>query len=247
MIGASCISTHQQIQTLIPYVDGFLIGSSLSKSSNIELTMREILYGHIKICGLTQKEDVLKAFACGATYGGLIFADNSPRKVTLAQAFTIKVAPLHYVGVFANQPQSMIKDIAEKLKLHAVQLHDCGSENEIAQLRQILLPTCQIWLAVNGNKPLPRTLPPYVDKLVVDNMTSSDLGGTGKSFSWEVLINSHLLPHLLIAGGLNEMNIHEARKIGAFGLDINSGVEQKPGVKDHHKLENVFLKLRSKG
>lgn len=89
------------------------------------------------MCGLTRTQDVKAAYQAGAYYAGLIFAEKSPRKVTLSQAQElITQAPLAFVGVFQNQPIALICDYAEKLKLSAIQLHGQEDTQFIEQLRQ---------------------------------------------------------------------------------------------------------------
>jgi indole-3-glycerol phosphate synthase/phosphoribosylanthranilate isomerase len=245
IIAASGIKTHQDIQLLNPFVNGFLIGSSLSRSINLEMTMRELIFGAVKICGLTRKQDVIKAYQSGASYGGLIFVDKSPRKVTVEQALEIAVAPLQYVGVFLDQSLDLIATTAKKLNLHAVQLHGYSDEQTLSALRKQLPFSCEIWLALDGNESLPTTLPQHVNKIVIDNLTKHQ-GGTGKVFNWDTIKQSCLLPHLILAGGLSCTNIEQAKKMGTWGLDINSGVEQAPGIKDHQFIDDVFTLLRKR-
>jgi indole-3-glycerol phosphate synthase/phosphoribosylanthranilate isomerase len=245
LIAASGIQTNKQIQALAPHVNGFLIGSCLSKSQNIELTMRELIFGNIKICGLTRKQDAKKAFESGACFGGMIFADESSRKISLQQALKIKAIPLQYIGVFTNQTIDKIIFYAKTLQLYAVQLYGY-SHDLIATLRKLLEPYCQIWLAINGNEPLPSIMPLYVDKLVVDNM-SKQQGGTGLAFDWNNIIDSPLLEHMVLAGGLSPINIHIAKRLNTWGLDINSGIEINPGIKDHRLIDSLFAQLKTIG
>ncbi len=240
MIAESGIQTHQQIQQLRQNVQGFLIGSALSKSENVALTIRELRFGTIKICGLTRAIDATHAFSMGASLGGLIFSEHSLRCITLAQAHKIiQAAPLQYVGVFTDQNIDFMIEAAQKLQLHAVQLHQFPN-HKIALLREKLPPDCQIWQAFSGNATIPHILPPLINKMVVDN---GQLGGTGKSFHWDRIENSPLLPHILLAGGLCRDNIRQAKALKTWGLDINSGVETQPGIKDRTQLEELFNEI----
>lgn len=241
IIAASGINSHQQIQLLQDHVHGFLIGSALSKSPHVEKTMRELLFGNIKICGLTRITDAIQAYASGATLGGLIFAENSARKISLGTAYSIvSCAPLNYVGVFVQQPIPYIVELTQKLQLFAVQLHGGESVEYIASLRQALPPQCQIWFAIAGNHSLPEKLPSFVDKLVIDNITQDKPGGSGKFFDWKKIANHPLLQHSLLAGGIDLLNIQLAKKMGTWGLDINSGIELSPGIKDHAKIRKIL-------
>ncbi|MBN9289102.1 MAG: bifunctional indole-3-glycerol-phosphate synthase TrpC/phosphoribosylanthranilate isomerase TrpF [Gammaproteobacteria bacterium] len=245
IIAASGIKTHQQIHELSPYANGFLIGSSLSKSENINILMRELIFGAIKICGLTRQQDVQQAFKVGASYGGFIFAENSPRKITLEKAKKlVSLAPLHYVGVFVQQSMEYVAQVAQTLNLYAVQLHGGETQDYIKQLRLILPSHCHIWLTYAGGSNLPHVLPHAVDKIVLDKTILG--GGGGKTFNWEKLKDTPLSQHIMLGGGLNVENIQSAQNLGLWGLDINSGVESIPGIKDDNKLEHLFFKLREK-
>lgn len=244
IIAASGISTHQEITRLSPYVNGFLIGSSLSKSQHPDLCLRELVYGSIKICGLTRAQDSLAAYEQGAIYGGLIFAANSKRCITLENAqAVVKSAPLQYVGVFSQQPIDMVIYYAISLDLAAVQLHGGESPDYIASLRQALPARCQIWIAINGQTALPTTLPSHVDKCVIDNMQNNQ-GGTGKTFDWQSVRHYGIRQHCFLAGGIEPNNVIQAKQTGLFGLDVNSGVEQAPGIKDPVLLKQLFQTLR---
>ncbi len=245
IIAASGIKSAQTIAKLAPYVNGFLIGSVLSQSKDLAITLRELVYGHIKICGLTRQEDSMHAYQQGASYGGLIFVSSSPRCITLEQAqMVIQSAPLRYVGVFANQPISTLIQYTKTLGLYAVQLHGHESHAYITELRQALPNNCQIWSAVSGNADLPNSLPSGIDKLIVDNMDKKQLGGSGRAFIWENVRFYGLRQHCLLAGGIHQDNIHDALQTGFAGLDINSGVEQQPGIKDPQKIQTLLQIIR---
>ncbi len=247
MIAASGIKSAQMIAKLAPYVNGFLIGSALSQSEDPNTLLRELVYGHIKICGLTRQQDSLHAYQQGASYGGLIFVPASARCLNLEQAQkVIAGAPLRYVGVFAKQSITTLIDYVKKLNLFAIQLHGHESPAYIATLRQALPKTCQIWFAVSGDNDLPHALPPNIDKLVIDNMNSKQLGGSGQTFAWENVRYYGLRQHCLLAGGIHQENIQNAMQLGFAGLDINSGVEQQPGIKSLHKIQSLLQSIREK-
>ncbi len=244
IIAASGLQSHQDIQPLLTKVNGFLIGSSLMKSNNMLKTIHDFIYGPIKICGLTTKEDAQLAYERGASYGGLIFAANSKRKISLEQARTIVQTELNYIGVFVNQDITEIINIAKTLNLSAIQLHGQEDANTIAAIRQQLPPKCQIWKAIDGNIPLPKLMPIYVDKLLIDNKIGQKFGGTGKSFNWHSIKSHPLLKDIMLSGGIDTNNVLEAKRYGSWGIDVNSGVESSPGIKDRAKLELFFQTLK---
>lgn len=245
IIAESGITSHEDIMKLKPYVHGFLIGTALNQSPRPDLKLREILFGHIKICGLTSPDAAIQAYQHGAIYGGLNFVPTSQRVISKEQAARIHCsAPLAYVAIFANQSIEYIIDIANTLSLYAIQLHGNETQAYIDTLRKKLPITCQLWKAINGNQILPKELPKNIDKLIIDNQNDSSLGGTNSCFDWEKLKYSSILEHSFIAGGLHVQNIEKAKSYASFGLDINSGVESAPGIKDEFKLKAIFEQLR---
>ncbi len=246
IIVGSAIDSHHEINSLKPLVNGFLIGSALSKSADCLQTMRELIYGHVKVCGLTSQDDAVFAYEQGATYGGVIFAPHSLRKITLAQAKLIAQSPIKLVGVFANQPIELIVDYTKALKLTAVQLHGSESITFIQDLRKTLHSSCKIWQAIPGNIPIPTQLPQEVNKFIVDNKTIS-FGGTGECFDWKMLKHSPLLNKIMLSGGISKDNLIEAKKLKTWGIDVNSKIEQSPGVKDKQMLSTFFKTLKQLG
>ncbi|MBS9433101.1 bifunctional indole-3-glycerol-phosphate synthase TrpC/phosphoribosylanthranilate isomerase TrpF [Photorhabdus hainanensis] len=240
VISESGIHQHQQIRDLSHYANGFLIGSALMAQSNLDLALRQLILGENKVCGLTRPQDAKAALQAGAVYGGLIFAEHSPRNTNIQQAQQIiNAANLKYVGVFQNQSSAFISHTARTLSLAAVQLHGAEGEVYIAELRKTLPENCQIWKAIDMSKEAFHVQAENVDRYLLDN----GKGGTGQSFDWQ-LLEKQLLANVMLAGGLNEENCQQAAKYGCCGLDFNSGVESAPGIKSSHKLNKVFQLLR---
>lgn len=240
IISESGIRQHRQVRELSQFAHGFLIGSSLMAQQNLDLALRRLLLGNNKICGLTRPQDAKTALQMGAVYGGLIFAEKSPRKVSLQKAQQIiNEASLQYVGVFQNQPVDIVSDIARTLSLTAVQLHGHENEDYINTLRTVLPEHCEIWKAIDMSKTAEFSEIPNVDHLLLDNGS----GGTGKPFDWQ-LINPQLQHNNMLAGGLNADNCQQAATLGCYGLDFNSGVEVSPGIKSSQKIKQVFQQLR---
>ncbi|WP_226052341.1 bifunctional indole-3-glycerol-phosphate synthase TrpC/phosphoribosylanthranilate isomerase TrpF [Dickeya chrysanthemi] len=241
VISESGISRHAQIQELSQYANGFLIGSSLMEEEDLTLAVRRVILGENKVCGLTRPDDAAVVFQAGAVYGGLIFVASSPRCVTTSQARTVMAgAPLRYVGVFRDAPLAEIAEVASSLQLAAVQLHGHEDATTIAALRAQLPATCQIWKAQSVGDTLPSLALAHVDRVLLDN----GQGGSGQAFDWS-LLQGHSLQQVLLAGGLGPDNAAQAAKLGAAGLDFNSGVESQPGIKDPQKIAAVFQTLRT--
>ncbi|EMY0634342.1 bifunctional indole-3-glycerol-phosphate synthase TrpC/phosphoribosylanthranilate isomerase TrpF [Providencia rettgeri] len=240
VISESGIHQHQHIQSLNQFANGFLIGSALMEQTDLDKALQRLLVGEHKVCGLTREQDAKAVLDAGACFGGLIFAEGSPRKVTLSQAQNIiHAAPLKYVGVFRNQSADFVAHIAQRLALSAVQLHGQENQEYIATLRNLLPSYCEIWKAVDMSQvDLSHYDTQGVDVLLLDN----GHGGTGKTFDWSTIPQS-VNQRFMIAGGLNAQNCLEASKLLCNGLDFNSGVEIEPGIKSEQKINLVLSTL----
>lgn len=245
VISESGIYTHQDVLRLAPLADGFLVGSSLMAQQNLPAAVQQLLFGKVKVCGLTSIEDASAVKTMGASYGGLIFAEQSKRRISQSQAQNIvKQVPFQYVGVFVNAPLDEVTQLATALKLKAVQLHGQESSDYIRALRTQLPADCQIWKALGVATSLPSMDNPLVDCYLLDCQIGSNFGGTGQQFDWTLLRDIGDKTKLALAGGLNPDNIKQAAATGAALLDVNSGIENRPGVKDPQKLQQLFAQLR---
>ena len=247
-ISESGIYTHAQVLELSSYVKGFLVGSSLTGEPDIEKATRKLIFGENKVCGITRGKDAIYSYYAGANYNGLIFYPKSKRYVTLERAREIidiarsANTKQEFVGVFVNDTIEKIVEYAYLLKLSVIQLHGNEDENFINKLREKLPPYTKIWKAVGIKDKYPsKEIDSYLtlcDKVLLDNKNDTAFGGTGESFDWKKI--SHPKDRIILAGGLNPKNLKEALKIGTIGLDLNSGVEKEPGIKDKEKLEEAF-------
>lgn len=239
IISESGIYTHNQVKDLSHYANGFLIGSALMSEPNLTLAIRKVMLGENKVCGLTQPQDVITVYQAGAVYGGLIFVPKSPRYITPTKARSvIASAPLNWVGVFKDSDIDEVCEIAKQLSLYAVQLHGHEDDNYIKTLRQKLPSTCQIWKALSISDNIPNHDNPLVSRYIFDN----GAGGTGKSFDWSLLRDKDL-SNVILAGGINPHNVSEALTTDVIGVDLNSGVEVSPGIKDKQKIKLVFEQI----
>ena len=241
VISESGIHNYAQVRELSHFANGFLIGSALMEEPDLAAAVRRVLLGDNKVCGLTRAEDARAAFEAGALYGGLIFADGSPRRLDALQAQQVMAgAPLRYVGVFRNAAISDVVTLADTLRLSAVQLHGDEDRAYVAELRAALPAAAAIWKALSIKSALPARDWPHVDRYVFDNGS----GGSGARFDWSLLQDQEL-SDVLLAGGLGADNCVEAARLGCAGLDFNSGVESAPGIKDASKIAAVFRTLRA--
>ncbi len=245
VVAESGIYEHAEILNTLEYADAFLIGTSLMREKDLESACRRLLLGENKVCGLTRVSDARAAFDLGAVYGGLIFAEKSPRKVSesCAKEIITTVPGLKYVGVFQNQDAEFISSLATKLGLFAVQLHGNESEEFAQSLRTKLPKGMQVWKAISGDSlcgeesELPRE--DVFERLVLD----AGNGGSGRTFDWGKIPKS-VRDRALLAGGISPENACSAHKITCRGLDINSGAETAPGQKSPELLSKIFEEIR---
>ena len=198
----------------------------------------------VKICGITNIDDALTAIELGAHALGFIFVKSSPRYITPSAARKIIrdlppfVVP---VGVFADMAYNEILEIIGHTGIGCVQLY---GEEIPKQLHQYPVPVVQSFRVDSDFDPeiLRRYQGPAY---LLDTKVSGELGGTGQTFDWEIAVKAKQYGRIILAGGLNPENIAEAvRRVQPYAVDVNSGVEERPGKKDHTKLKMLFEQLK---
>jgi indole-3-glycerol phosphate synthase/phosphoribosylanthranilate isomerase len=215
---------------------------------DLDSATRALAFGRVKVCGLTRPEDARAAWEDGAVYGGVIFAAESSRCVSVEQAAAIgDASPLGLVGVFVNEESRTIAEIAKRLSLVAVQLHGEEPEHLVRELREMLPADCEIWNVVHVDGPLPRSFETVADRVLLEPRVAGQRGGTGQTFDWQTVADRPDRDRIIVAGGIGPENVSGAAAIGAFGLDVNSGVESSPGVKDTARISALFAALRVTG
>ncbi len=246
VISESGIGSPADVRRLAPVVDGFLVGSAPMASANPEVTTRELIFGPTKVCGLTSPDDAAAAWQFGATHGGLVFAVDSPRAVTVASARPIRAAAgLQWTGVFVNEPERRVAAIANDLGLQAVQLHGDEDASYAVHLRARLSLDTEIWKAVPvGSVPPPATVQAF-DRRLLDRADPNRRGGTGQTFDWGLLAGLADPDRCILSGGLTPRNVTAAAATGISFVDVSSGVERAPGRKDHSTLARFFAARRA--
>lgn len=204
----------------------------------------------VKICGIRREEDVRYLNKAMPDYAGFIFADTV-RKVTEDQAAFLRrlLDPqIQVFGVFVNAPAEDVSALAGKGIIDVIQLHGDETEGYIQALRG--MTDAPVIKAVRVKKSediiLADRLP--VDHLLLDTYHRGQYGGTGETFSWE-LIPEELDHTYLLAGGLKADNICQAlsaveEKGRCIGVDVSGGVETN-GVKDFAKIKKIIETVRS--
>lgn len=188
----------------------------------------------VKICGITRPEDARAAEAAGADAIGMIFVPGSKRQLTMAEAEPVAAAVGPFVtrvGVFRDAPVHEVRATASRLRLHVIQLHGDEDQHVIAELRD----QWTVVKAVRFEPALePETLAAYgADAILLDGLDP----GSGTAFDWQAAAALKGMDRLVLAGGLTPVNV--ARAIEAmhpFAVDVASGVEAAPGIKDPAKI-----------
>lgn len=245
IVSESGIYSSQQVRQLAKVADAYLVGSSLMAQADLADACRSLIRGEHKVCGLTRAQDSKAVYDNGAYFGGLIFYPKSPRCVTVEQAKAVQQgAPaLHYVGVFVDEAVETVAEIARDLKLAAVQLHGDESDLYLQKLRPLLPKTTEIWKAYRVQHQLPK-LTRYADRYLLDAYHPTQAGGTGQQFDWQLLDEQLLDKKVMLAGGLTSDNVIAALKHQVLAVDLNSGLESAPGIKDAGKIQHAFANIR---
>ncbi|HEU0100098.1 MAG TPA: bifunctional indole-3-glycerol-phosphate synthase TrpC/phosphoribosylanthranilate isomerase TrpF [Allosphingosinicella sp.] len=244
VIAESGISSRSDVERLAPFADAFLVGSSLMRSPDPGEAARALAFGRVKVCGITDGHDAAMAADHGAAYAGVVMVPNTPRAVTCSQAEAIaETSPVPLVGVFRNEKPMQVAYGARALGLRAVQLHGEEDALYIRALRGLLPDETEIWAAAAVGRDVPR---PRLgsDRTLFDSQIGGRSGGTGIAFDWSRLEGRADLGRSVLAGGLRPSNARAAARVGAFALDVGSGVEMAPGRKDAGRLYAFFEALR---
>lgn len=241
----SGIRDHRDVQRLRSLVDAFLVGSALMGAPDLSRACRELVHGRVKVCGLTSAADAREAAAAGATHGGLVFADGSPRQVQPTNAREIAIDALDWVGVFVNEPPVRVASLAADLGLVAVQLHGDEDPAYVRTLRGLLGAGCEIWKACRVQDRVVTVAETGADRLLLDAHVDGQRGGTGQTFDWTLVGDD--ARSVVLAGGLSAKNAARASGLGPWALDVSSGVERSPGVKSRARLRDFFDALRGQG
>ena len=196
----------------------------------------------IKVCGITRPEDARLCEAAGVDALGFIFAKHSKRYLSLEHAKHVCAAVGPFVarvGVFVDAPLRDVEQAIDALRLQVVQLHGQEDPAYAAQLRQQV----QVVRALAFHEGLePKHLASYpADAFLLDGLTP----GSGESFAWQEAQALCNLPKLILAGGLHAGNVGQAiATLQPYAVDVASGVESSPGIKDPSKVQDFVRAVR---
>ena len=194
----------------------------------------------VKICGITSCEDAKIAVNYGASAIGMIFYKDSPRNIypdKVEKWISSIPEKVKKVGVFVNEKQKNIKTIVGKLNLDFIQLH--GDEPP-EYCDKMIKPVIKVFRV--GTDFDPDILDNFqVHAFLFDTYQKVKHGGTGKSFNWDLISDLETDIPIILSGGLSPENIIKGiETVQPAAIDVNSGVELEPGVKDKVKVEKLF-------
>lgn len=248
VVSESGYATHRQVRRMAKYANAFLIGSSLMARNDLAAAVKSMVFGHCKVCGLTSSTDARNAAGLGATYGGVILAEGSPRWVSPSDVNGVfEDVDLKRVGVFQDQPVEFILNVAKDCRLDVIQLHGEETMEFASGLLSRREFGFEVWKAMSVTEVQEqgeRWLTTGINRMLVDNQTANQKGGTGERFDWSLLPEQHR-DHIMLAGGIGPDNVADAMELGCAGVDLNSGVELSPGIKSLEKLEAAFQAIRN--
>ena len=198
----------------------------------------------VKICGLTNYLDAAAAVDLGADLLGFNFYPESPRFITPEQAAQIinkLPAFIHVAGVFVNASLDQIKEAISECNLDWVQLHGDESPEFCESLLSINVRTIKA-IRVKKQADIKKAESFFTDAVLLDAFDPKKYGGTGLTFDWNII--GHISKRIFLAGGINPDNVASAVELGVYGIDVCSGIEARPGKKDHRKMRKLFENIQ---
>ena len=202
----------------------------------------------IKICGITNIDDALCAAESGADAVGFILHPPSPRYIAPERAKEIIAAlppGIATVGVFVNREAEEVRQMAADCGLDLIQLHSdespeyCGRFSPERIIKAVFPRTPEDLRALAAYR---------VRAFLIDSREAGRYGGTGKRADWGLAARLSKERPLILAGGLSIENIGEAlTAVAPVAVDINSGIEKAPGIKDHDRMKRIIDLIRKSG
>jgi phosphoribosylanthranilate isomerase len=201
----------------------------------------------VKICGITNWPDAKAACDAGANMLGFNFYEKSLRRVSTVEAATMRAklpSGVQPVGLFVNAKPSEINSLHAFVRFTAAQLHGDESPTVVSEVTRTV-PVIKAF-RVAADFPL-STLDKYHDAFafLIDGSRAGQFGGTGATADWNVARRAVAAHRIILAGGLTPENVGAAiRSVGPYAVDVASGVESKPGKKDHARLKQFIDEVR---
>lgn len=199
----------------------------------------------IKVCGINREKDAQSAIKYGADMLGFIFYRKSPRYLSVSQAKKIinLIPPTVFkVGVFVNEDIKKILNIANKLSLDFIQLSGDETQKDITTLQKNGFKVIKTNSVATQNDIL-KASKLKTDIVHFDTADTKLYGGSGRQFNWNLKLPKNI-KNIMLAGGINAGNVLDGiKKFKPLIIDVNSGVEYKPGFKSDKLLKEFFQKV----
>ena len=205
----------------------------------------------VKICGICSRNDLEQICALGPDAVGFIFWPRAKRYVRPEQvASWMKSVPeqIKKVGVFVEPPPAEVETVAIACRLDVIQIHLISND---WKMERPLFRGLETWLSPRMGEGVGRNILNAVDPepsvLLADSFDPKMIGGTGKLSSWEraITLKTEIGKPVMLAGGLGPENVRDAiAAVDPWGVDVSSGVEKEPGVKDLRKVKQFIEKVR---
>jgi phosphoribosylanthranilate isomerase len=198
----------------------------------------------VKICGITRLEDGEMAAREGAAAVGFIFVRNSPRYINPDKAKEIIrwlppfVTP---VGVIAGISRPEALALVAKSGIRCLQIHESTAASDYSELP---VPFYKVFRVSPEFRP--ETLKKTAGStFMLDTFVEGRIGGTGKSFDWNIAVQAKQYGRVILSGGIDAENVGDAiLRVSPYAIDVSSGVERSAGIKDHEKLRALFWAIR---
>jgi phosphoribosylanthranilate isomerase len=195
----------------------------------------------VKICGITNLEDALFAAEAGADALGFVFYARSPRCIALdrAREIVLRLPPfVATVGVFVNKELNRVKEIMAHCHLDYAQLHGDETPEQVAALAPRAIKAVRVRSAMDVERLSTYQAVAYL----LDTYHPTKHGGTGEAFDWELAVAAKRYGPIILAGGLTPDNVADAiKRVHPYAVDVSSGVEAAPGIKDHQKVQRFII------
>ena len=205
------------------------------------------MHTRIKICGIKHQDDTLKAVEYGADAIGLIFVEKSSRYVSLTEARLIaeSIPPfVTVVGLFMDASAATVREALKVVPINLLQFHGDESPEFCEQFEMPYIKVLR--MRENVNVVAFAQEYPNAAGILLDTYSKAG-GGSGQTFDWSLIPEDIPLP-LILAGGLNPDNVASAvETVKPYAVDVSSGVESEPAVKDHKKIEQFIKEVQRVG
>ena len=199
----------------------------------------------VKICGIRSLKDAMAAAEYGADALGFVFYGKSPRFIEARDAAAIirKLPPfITPVALFVNAHEDSVKAVLAETGIEVLQFHGDETPDYASSFSQRTIKA----LRIKDEQSIGDMHSYDVNAILADAYSPDAYGGTGNTFNWDLLSGIESSERIILAGGLGPENVAEAiRKVRPYAVDVSSGVEASPGVKDHGKLRRFIAEAKA--